>query len=278
MGNISELLYDRYLRHFKNIDIPAQIIINDRKLKGTAFFPGGDGVYKENVNQRNAHPIMVLGQDFDNEANFDSLSKTDHQSEIIGVNNPNKTWMKLLGFNNNSGLDDVKKKDGILINNDFQINPADCFFTNIIMGLRKGNEINHKPSIAFLKPNQAFLKENVTFFKTQLELIKPQLIIGLGIQIPKFIGQYFSEHAQISRLSKVNTFGELDRLRFSDNIVEVEPKFLNYDSNAPLYIVFITHPSFYNRNFSRRSINKNANEEFRAVRQCLDNINYDPIS
>jgi hypothetical protein len=196
--------------------------IPQNRLSGTAFFPAGDGIYKENkFIERANYPIMILGKDYDNELNFDIVRNTINQSE---VDNINKTWKNLEKLFNSNIL-------------------SECFFTNCIMGLRKGNSKNIGPSKAFLKINSDFLNENILLFKTQLDEVQPKLVIGLGIQVPLFIGKAFE--SDLPHLNKIRSFKQLDNSLYKQSIT------IKY-KNKDLTFIFITHPSMYDANVWRR--------------------------
>lgn len=250
MSTISDKLFLELTTNLNKAEFPKEIVKNWKRLSGTAFFPGGDGVYKVNGDSKESFSIMILGQDYDNECNFCALYGTKHQSE---VENKNSTWVTLLKI-----LRDDKVK----------INPEDCFFTNAIMGFRKQNSKNTGISKAFLKTNIDFLGQNIKFFKYQLDIVKPKLIIGLGSQIPRFIGKCFSTDADLAVLSKIKSFRELD---MHDNFCQ--PVKINYKDNL-IYLVFITHPSLYYVNSKKRIKEGEVISEYDLLGKALGNIGY----
>ncbi len=202
---------------------PAEIVpIPENRLSGTAFFPAGDGIYKEGKWRSKEHyPIMVFGQDYDNEKNFDIVFHSPSQSE---VSNSNRTWQNLKKI---LGEETLSK----------------CFFTNAIMGLRFSDSEHEGLSSAFKKGNEIFLKENCDFFIEQLKAIQPELIICLGAQIPRFIGGCFPD--QLNQLEMVRSFNDLDGLNKSGIFK------LKYEGGEAT-IIFITHPSRYYPNVGKR--------------------------
>jgi hypothetical protein len=202
---------------------PNEIVpVPEKRLTGTAFFPAGDGIYKEGNWQLKVHyPIMVVGQDYDNCFNFKKVRKSDSQSEVT---NSNKTWQNLKKILGEKTL-------------------SKCFFTNAIMGLRINDSKNTGVSKALNKGNEIFLKENQKFFKVQLNIIQPELIICLGAQIPRFIGGCLPE--QLSELAKVRSFNDLDSM----NKIGIFK--LKYEGGEGT-IIFITHPALYYANVGRR--------------------------
>ena len=215
-----KLLFDLQIESIQTY--PKEIVPVPFLLKGTAFFPAGDGVYKENNEPMKSHySIMVVGQDYDNEANFNIVQNLPNQSEL---DNKNTTWRNIIKI---LGEDIVKQ----------------CFFTNAIMGLRIGSTKNTGVSVAFKKGNENFLQENIDFFKEQIRVIKPKVIICLGAQMPKFIGKCFPE--VFPDLNKINSFKQLDTSDFKDQ------NELFFDEKH-IKIIFITHPSLYYVNASKR--------------------------
>jgi hypothetical protein len=201
--------------------------IQNNRLTGTAFFPGGDGIYKQSkFIEKDSYPILILGKDYDNEYNFKIVKGLPNQSEM---DNKNNTWVNLKKI-----LDEVNPHQDVL---------SKCYFTNCIMGLRIDNSINTGPSKAFLLKNKKFLKENIEFFKEQLDSIKPNLIIGLGSQVPRFIGSFFEQ--ELPNLNNIFSFKELDQTTYKNSIV------LQYNKKD-LTIIFITHPAMYYANVERR--------------------------
>jgi hypothetical protein len=212
------------------------------RIEGTAFFPGGDGLYEHKIFPEEG--IMILGQDFDNEENF-KVSKQSRSEITKPKGNP--TWnnlIKILG-------------DKIPIEN--------YFFTNAIMGLREGSVKNTGRSKAFLKKNEQFLTECRDFFIEQLKAQKPKLIIGLGAHIPRFLSgttENLKHLSSTTSLSKIE--GGIDDNLFKDVVFKDIP-----DYKAK--VIFITHPSLYYANVINR---KKDDKEFEAklIAKALENI------
>src|SRR5205823_522257 len=96
---------------------PRGVVPVHRAVTGTAFFPGGYGLWRRSTeSQLPEFPVertMVLGQDFDSEAGYLRTLLRDGPES-------NATWRNLLPFLHEVG-----------------ISPETCFFTNLFMGLRK---------------------------------------------------------------------------------------------------------------------------------------------
>jgi hypothetical protein len=226
--NLSDELFKKLNEIIPENSYPKNKIVPmpKERLKGTAFFGGGDGIYKEGkFNLQKNYDVMFLGQDYDNEFNFNKSSGSE-------IEDKNYTWNNLKKI-----LDEINC-DKILFNS---------FFTNCIQGLRFGKTKNTGTSVAFQKRNSSFLKLNQAFFKQQLKLTKPTLIVGLGANIPRFIGSTFPK--QFPRLETITSFKKLDETNFRDGIS------LNY-KGGNCKVIFITHPALYFSNVVRRKGSK----------------------
>ena len=221
---------------------PEEIKPVKQRLKGSAFFPGGDGIYKEgNWNILEKYPILFVGQDYDNEFNFKTVLKLKTESEI---DNKNKTWLNLIKL---FGEDTLGKS----------------FFTNAIMGLRKDESKNTGKSVAFKKTNIEFLKKNCEFFKQQLNILQPEIMICLGIQVPRFIGHCFPDQA--TYLMKISNYKELDQC--NENGIH----YIKHEQRE-IKVIFLTHPSFYDANVSRRKEGKGKEFEKNLIDMIKNHI------
>lgn len=164
---------------------------------------------------------MVLGQDYDNEENFKKVRCLKTQSEL---ENHNRTWLNLINILGKETL-------------------SECFFTNAIMGLRKGKEKNTGRSKAFAKGNEEFLKQNMAFFKEQLNAVQPQTIICLGIQVPSFLGACFQN--ELGSLQPIRNFRQLDH-EFPEGKTQIT--YLG----KQIRLIFLTHPSLFFANAAKR--------------------------
>ncbi len=219
---MSEFLRKQMNLLIKDYPIDSIVPMQELPLTGTAFFPGGDGLYKEMQSSITRIPkILVLGQDYDNEINFGKVKNRPDQSEL---GNKNTTWVNLLKL---FGEERV----------------GECFFSNVIMGLRKGDSKNTGPSKAFAKSNSMFFEQNIAFFFEQLKHLKPKGIVCLGIQVPVFLGACFPE--QFTKLKTVRSFSELDTL-----YPEGGANLLFEGKTIPL--IFLTHPALFYANAARR--------------------------
>lgn len=132
-----------------------------KPLRGQAFFPGGDGLWREPADIANGsnervsvHGIMIVGNDLGNAATF-KAEKTDKQYE------EDLTWVNLRPRIELSRLPREK-----------------VFFTNAVMGLRKN--LGSKDKIDWMAANSTFAARCRRFLETQIRLLRPRLVIVIG--------------------------------------------------------------------------------------------------
>jgi len=231
---VTDTLFNTLKIKIKKTSYPNGIKpVPDSRIEETAFFPGGDGLYKHKNFEKSK--IMILGQDFDNEENFKKAK--NHRSEIT-MPKGNPTWTNL-------------KK---ILETENKISMQKCFFTNAIMGLRTGDTKNTGRSKAFLKieKNEKFLSDCRKFFIEQLKFQRPKLIIGLGAHIPKFLLATSDNLKGLSGITSLSKIGKSDKIedRIEENLFKdvVFDGITGYKTN----VIFITHPSLYYSNVGKR--------------------------
>jgi len=84
--NEIKLLFER----LDNFAYPDNMKLVKGEIVGEAFFPGGRGLINTNDNTISDKKIMILGQDFDCETNFE-ISKENGKEDIV----KNPTWRNL---------------------------------------------------------------------------------------------------------------------------------------------------------------------------------------
>jgi hypothetical protein len=130
----------------------------DKCVNGTAFFPGGIGLWRGLLPIGAIPPefprraVMILGHNFDSAARLDTFCKSG--VEPMG----NGTWLILREYLRLARL-----------------RPEDCFFTNIYVGLQP------LVSIGELEVSDLFKEQCRNFLNYQVERTKPSLIAVLGI-------------------------------------------------------------------------------------------------
>lgn len=142
-------------------------------IEGTAFFPGGLGLWLPENGTPVPFPsgqIMIVGQDFNSKRAYaEALQKGTE----VGPN-PTATWRELLN---------VLRLSGISLDR--------CFFTNLYMGLRTEKpETGRFPGAR----DKEFVARCINFFKRQLEVARPKLILTLGWEPFRVLAKnYFHE-------------------------------------------------------------------------------------
>ncbi len=125
-------------------------------IAGTAVFPGGTGLWRGGANGGPMpllfpdHPIMLVAHNFDSVEAF-------HQAIAAKGEVNNRFWDTLLGFLESA---DVK--------------PEECFFTNILMGLKPGSASGPIPH------SDGYQQECLRFLAAQVEIVKPKIVVTLG--------------------------------------------------------------------------------------------------
>lgn len=196
------------------------------EISGRAFFPGGKGTF-DNSDIISDKDIMILGQDFDCEKNY-KKSLLNGKEDI----DKNPTWKNLLAF-----LDEIK------------INRERCFFTNAILGIRKGDKGTGK-SPAF--KDEALMENCRKFFYFQIELQKPKAIFVLGKYTAEFLSKTSND---LESWSTIKNFKSVDE---QNDQVKQNVTFYN---NSKSSVVLLTHPSFRSSNIHRRSYNGKVGNE-----------------
>lgn len=189
------------------------------EIAGLAFFPGGSGLVGGTTKIAD-RPIMVLGQDFDTEKGFS-------RSKAKGNEAHTPTWINLKALFAQADID-----------------LADCFFTNCILGVRTNESSNVGKSPAIYDP--VFLKQCLELLAFQINLQRPKGIICLGL-IPLKLLCYLSKELHLVHIG-LDTFKEIDQSRMSV-CKEVEIQGIK---DFHMTVIALTHPSYRKLNAHRR--------------------------
>ena len=198
-------------------------------ISGTAFFPGGWGLWCTQEGQdMPAMPIggiMIVGQDFDSERGFEASRL--HRSEL-GLRSDgtyrSPTWRELVRLLTDVGVD-----------------LKECFFTNAYMGLRAGAKNTGRfPGAS----NKRYQESCRAFFLQQVAAMKPRLIITLGNWVPAFIAPLAAE---LDSWKASRTFTDIDQAgSLREGVV--------FSQETPACsVIALTHPRFRQLNVHRRS-------------------------
>ena len=215
------------------------------EIKETSFFPGGSGTFylKRNIKGRK---IMVLGQDWGTKAGFDD----DFKKGTVNIE-VNPTWRNLLKL--------LREKEikGLGITPE-----ADCFFTNIILGLReKGGMTGITPAIKVPE----FIEKCKDFFHLQLRTQQPEIVLVLGMQTAILI----SEMDEDKKLIKWKEYGSIKKVDECDAALIKNVRIGGINSNY----VLLFHPSFKPVNLkksnNRNHINIKTDYEIELIKQAM---------
>ncbi len=144
---------------------PAGVVALWARIGGTAFFPGGSGLWGT-LPDRPLPPmpiggVMVLGHNFDCETGFAASRHRDSEN----LNGP--TWRTIRS---------------VLVQ--ASITLEQCFFTNAYMGLKAGSE----PTGIFPGARDSdFVRRCQRFLLEQLRLLQPGLLLTLGKEVPPVV-------------------------------------------------------------------------------------------
>lgn len=238
--------YQKLFEELKQLQYPDTMIpipIGDNILTH-GFFPGGKGTFNndETISDKN---IMILGQDFDCEKNYKAIK--NNQEDI----DKNFTWKNLLSF-----LEKVGTKSD------------ECFYTNAIMGIRKGN-IGTGKSPAFMDGN--FINQCQVLFLKQLEIQKPKAIFVLGKNVAEFLASLEKDgFDKLINWKRIKNFAEIDE---AEAYLKTEVIFIN---DIVTNLVILVHPSLRHANLRhRRLVNYSGNDvEVEMVKDFLKSIKF----
>ena len=202
---------------------PNGVIRISKRIPGTAFFPGGSGLWNtqpdEPLPPMPIGGVMVVGHNFDSEAGF------ERSFNRAGENLKGPTWRNLLAFLNQ-----------------VEILPEWCFFTNAYVGLQSGDRaIGPFPG----ERDHEFVCWCQNFLLEQIKLMQPRLILSLGAYVPSILAALSSELRRV--WSGVRQLTILDKqeaaLVYPSTFVGVL---------RPIAVVALTHPAYRHVNVKCR--------------------------
>lgn len=190
------------------------------RIAGTAFFPGGDGLWKEEgVNDDlTIGGIMVVGHNFDNVSGFQqSLARG---SEPVSC----ATWRNITML--------LREANIVLTR---------CFFTNVYVGLMEtASNVGKFPGAK----SAAFRQQCVEFLQQQIALQQPSLILTLGAYVPPLIA---SLSPQLASWQGIKRVGQLDA---NQTALIKQAAFCAGSVHAN--VLALTHPAQRHLNVGRR--------------------------
>lgn len=219
--------------------LPESLAPISAMLGGTAFFPGGCGLWLDGTNEQ-FPDIMVVGQDFS--------TLEEHRNMLAGHSTDldTATWRNFRPFAAEGGLDLHR-----------------CFFTNALMGLRvSGSSLGANP--AYKKHNSEFMNRSHAFLEMQVAAIRPRLILVLG----KHAAQIFAACSAELAVWANSTFDEIDK-RSHGLVINARI------GTVTTACVALTHPSFRHANVGRRRYRNMVGHaaELALLREALNHCN-----
>ena len=217
----------------RDLDYPDGLVPAPEVIPGTAFFPGGYGLWREVGEQLPPLPlgeVMVLGQDFGKTEDYREALRIGHELDT------STTWRHLCP-----------------LLRDARIPPECCFFTNAYMGLRTSRS-STGPSPG--TKHEGFRESCRSFLREQVAKQKPRLILVLGLHAAELIASVSPNLAAWSKRGHLEwrdlyDAGPLKRgVDFGNGVTRVT-------------VVVLLHPSGYGlgNNLSRRRYGKNTGRD-----------------
>lgn len=211
-----------WARHAPKRGYPAGVVAVPKPIPGVAFFPGGHGLWRAD-DSKNLPPlprggVMVLGHDFHSVAGYRESFKLGRESET------QPTWRNMLELFRRVPID-----------------PEECFFTNVYMGLRSKGKTGPFPGAT----DPAFVSHCVEFLSVQLSEQRPSLVITLGMNVPPLL-------AHLSR--DLNDWTEQRGIKHLDGTgpVRTKVRFAGIPSFSTTVVALI-HPSLRHGSLRFRS-------------------------
>ena len=201
---------------------PAGVVPVPEPIAGTAFFPGGFGLWRpEQGSELPPFPhggLMVLGHDFHSEAGY-------AQSRARGAEAMTQpTWRSLLRLMERAGLE-----------------PAECFFTNTYMGLRAGE----KTTGVFPGGSAAdFVDRCLCFLAEQIAVQRPRAILTLGRFVPPLLARLSPDLVQWRPATTLLAIDEAGPLKHNVSFDTV--------GGFSCAVAALTHPSLRHLAIARR--------------------------
>lgn len=179
-------------RRFNGMAYPAGMSCIPFRLKGQGFFPGGDGLWRDDEQIAQASSglaamrgIMFLGNDFGTCKSYERLRRKSFENPL--------TWKH------------VKRRIERA-----ELPSSLTFFTNAVMGLRDGGTALDKKDWDAEPLFKVFCRE---FLVYQIETLQPKLIVVMG-PVPKVTLDSLAVKTPIAP-------GQFPRIRFGSHVTTV---------------------------------------------------------
>lgn len=214
-------IIDKFHKKLKSINgYPEGVVPVYDHIKGTSFFPGGDGLWKhENGNNDlKIGGIMVVGHNFDNILGFEKSLEIGSESITC------PTWRNLR-----------------ILLEDSRINLEDCFFTNVYVGL-----IDSKSNVGLFPGSRSeiFKQQCIELLEYQISEQRPKIILTLGSFVPSLIARLSTDIQDWLTIQKISELDSIDR--------QVIDGVSFCDSKVTSTVIALTHPAQRHLNVGRR--------------------------
>ncbi|MCU0320513.1 MAG: hypothetical protein MUE88_10625 [Flavobacteriales bacterium] len=198
---------------------PTGVLPVPTPIAGTAFFPGGHGLWMED--REPSFPvggIMILGHDFHSVSEY--VRSRERGKEDLNA----PTWRNL---------------KRLLMEAEVPLH--DCFFTNFFMGLREGEATTGRfPG----RKDTGFVQRCAEFLLHQLRLQRPRAVVVLGSEVPSLIAPLAPQlnpwlNARLSDIDRASAT-RIEGVQFGDDL-------------PPCTVVSLIHPSLRHANLRHRT-------------------------
>jgi uracil-DNA glycosylase len=208
---------------------PAGVLPFPGRIDGTAFFPGGAGLWQTgpDLPAMPTGEVMVLGH------NFDTLKGFRRSLSHHGENLRGPTWRNLLTLLRDAG-----------------VSPESCFFTNVYMGLIDGpSAVGNFPGAT----DAAFVSRCQLFLAEQIAIMQPRVILTLGKEVVSVLAALSSD---LMLWRNVRGLPALDQ---SGTALICPVKFMGVSHTTA--VVALTHPALRHLNINRRRYGDKSGQE-----------------
>lgn len=200
-------------------------------ITGTAFFPGGRGLWSDIDTTISNKKVLILGQDFDTLKNYEKSREKGNERVTT-----NPTWKNLIAF-----LKTVN------------ISPDECFFTNALMGARNSDKTNSGKNPAW--DDAEYIAACREYFLLQLSICRPELILVLGKMPSIFVSTLAPD---LAIWEKERKFAQIDAA------CEYSRTDVLFTNGVKSNVVLLLHPSQRSLNIAHRSYNAGEHKGYSA--------------
>lgn len=153
-------LVDKLVEKFPPEDIYPPDVVDPikPKIRGRSFFPGGCGLYDGAGSSLAGNPVMLVGQDFGTREYWNEVGLSGEAAQ--------GTWSGLIRMLAEGNID-----------------PRNCFFTNILLGVRARGPIDGpSPGLACHR----YVASCTEYLIEQIRLVRPSVVVTLG-KVPSIL-------------------------------------------------------------------------------------------